>query len=155
MADEPIAGAQAASSAEGERRYVFRGDDNYCRGFVGRALGAEADTADIQNFAEHVLRKESSRTSRYTSFTTEIKVARRFTSAPDNRYVGKADMAILRDLEAQGSIRIWGPDQVYEVLKHGTKRLAKVADDVRTAMRRNSEILIEGQIPAGILQRAN
>jgi len=35
------------------------------------------------------------------------------------------------------------------------KKLAKQAADVRTAMRRNSEILIEGQIPAGVLEQAN
>jgi len=118
-------------------------------------LGGEADAADIQNFADHVLRKESNRTSRYVSFTKEIKVARRFTSAADNRYVSKADLAALRELEAQGVIRIWDPDQVQAALMAGPRKLAKQASDVRAAMKRNSEILVEGQIPAGVLERAN
>lgn len=136
-------------------RNIFRGDDDCRRGSVGRALGAEADAADIQNAADHVLRKESSLTSRYTSFTEEVKVARKFTSASDNRYVSKADMAALQDLEAQGVIRIWDSEQVYVELKGGPKKLAKQAADVRAAMNRNSEILIEGQIPEGILQPTN
>ncbi len=134
------------------RRFVFRGDDAYRGGTVGRALGAEADAADIQDFAEHVLRKESNRTSRYVSFTTEVKVARGFTSASDNRFVHKAELAVLQALVAQGVIRIWNPDQVAAALAEGRRKLAKQAADVRAAMERNSEILIEGQIPDGILQ---
>jgi hypothetical protein len=152
--EEAVAGAaaEAAENAEQQRNYIFRGDDNYRSGPAGRALGAEADAADIQNFADHVLRKESNRSSRYVSFPEEVKVARKFTSASDNRYVSKAEMAALRELEARGVIRIWDADQVYASLRAGPKKLAKQAADVRTAMRRNSEILIEGQIPAGILE---
>ena len=153
--DISSATTEAAAGAAKERNYVFRGDDNYRGGPVGRAMAAEADAADIQNVADHVLRKESSRSSRYTSFTEEVKVARKFTSAPDNRCVSKADLAALRELEVQGVIRIWDPDQGYAALRAGSKRLAKQAADVRAAMRRNSEILIEGQIPAGILERTN
>ena len=102
-----------------------------------------------------MLRKESNLTSRYTSFTEEVKVARRFTSASDNRYVSKAALAALRELEAQGVIRIWDPDQVDAALSAGPKKFAKQAADVRAAMIRNSEILIEGQIPAGILEQTN
>jgi hypothetical protein len=131
--------AEAASAAT-ERDYVFRGDDNYRGGPVGRALGAEADAADIQNIADHVLRKESSTTSRYTSFTEEVKVARKFTSAADGRYVSKADVAVLRDLEAAGVIEIWYPHQAYAALKAGPKKLAKQAADVRAAMTKNSEL---------------
>jgi hypothetical protein len=83
---------EAAETSAKERTYVFRGDDAYQGGPVGRALGAQADEADIQNFADHVLRKESNRASRYVSFTGEVKVARRFTSAPDNRNICKAEM---------------------------------------------------------------
>jgi hypothetical protein len=132
--------------------HIFRGDDNYRGGPVGRAFGADADAADIQNFADHVLRKESNRSSRYVSFTKEVKIARKFTSALDNRYVSKADLVVLRQLEANGIIRIWDADQVYSALREGPKKLAKQASDVRTAMRRNSELLIEGQIPAGTLE---
>jgi hypothetical protein len=143
-----------ATSGE-QRNYVFRGDDSYQGGPIGRPLGAEADAADIQNFADHVLRKESSRSSRYASFSEELKVARKFTSGPDNRFVCKAGMAALRELEAQGIVKIWDPDQVYEALRAGPKKLAKQAADVRAAMRRNGEILIEGRIPADVLERVN
>jgi hypothetical protein len=137
-----------------KRHYIFRGDDNYHGGTVGRKLGNEADIADIQDFADHVLRKETTRTSRYTSFTEEIKVARKFTSAADNRYVCKVAVSRLFELETQQVIRIWNPDQVFASMTEGPKKLAKQASDVRTAMNRNSEILIEGQIPTGILQQA-
>src|SRR5205823_2612320 len=95
VADEPAAetrAAEATATVGKKRNYVFRGDDHYRGGPLGRALGAEADTADIQNFADHVLRKESTRTSRYTSFTEEVKVARKFTTASDNRHVQKVEM---------------------------------------------------------------
>jgi len=93
--------------------------------------------------------------SRYASFTEEVRIARKFTSAPDNRYVCKADLAALREVEARGGIRIWNADQVYAALMEGPRKLAKQASDVRAAMKRNCEILIEGQIPVGILEQAN
>ena len=74
-ADEESGKEEAAYPAT-PRKYIFRGDDNYRGGPVGRALGAEADAADIQNIADHVLRKESNLSSRYTSFTEGAAVAR-------------------------------------------------------------------------------
>lgn len=138
-----------------DRHYLFRGDDHYRGGSAGKSFGDEADAADIQNFADHVLRKESNRSSRFISFTTETKIARRFTSAEDNRYVSKVAMARLRELETLGAIRIWTPDLVFQALNQGPKKLAKQAADVRASMRRNREILIEGQIPEGVLERVN
>jgi hypothetical protein len=137
-----------------ERAYLFRGDDAYQSGPVGLALGADADGADIQDFAEHVLRKETTRTSRYTSFTDEIKIARKFSKADDNRAVVKIELSRLRELESQGILRLWDADQVYDALKAGSKKLAKRAGDVRLAMKRNREVLIEGQIPAQWIQKA-
>jgi hypothetical protein len=102
-----------------------------------------------------VLRKESRRSSRYTSFTTETRIARRFTSASDNRFVRKVALAKLRELESHGIIKIWGPDAVYQALREGPKNLAKQAADVRAAMRRNREILIEGQVAEGVLELVN
>src|SRR5258708_7338811 len=96
-----------------DRHYVFRGDDDYDGGPVGLNLGTEADDAEIQNIADHVLRKEKKRTSRYTSFTEEVKVARKFTSPPDHQSVWKGEMSRLRDLDAQGMIRIWDADQAF------------------------------------------
>ncbi len=149
------AATEPTATSGKNRNYVFRGDDHYQGGPVGQALGAEADEADIQNFADHVLRKESNLSSRYASFAEEMKVARKFTCASDNRYVSRVEMAKLRELEAQEIIKIWDPDQVYEALTAGPRKLAKQAADVRAVMRRNREILIEGQIPARVLERAN
>lgn len=155
-ADEQEQTTIASETVEsGKGRYIFRGDDNYRGGSVGRALGSEADAAEIQDFAEHVLRKQSHRTSRYTSFTIETRIARKFTSAADHRFVRKAELIVLRDLEKQGVIKIWEAEQVYAVLKQGLKKLAKQAADVRMAMRKNREVLIEGRIPEGILQPTN
>lgn len=137
------------------RTYFFRGDDRYTGGYVGRALGTHADAADIQNPADHVLRKESSRSSRFTSFSLEVAVARKFTSASDNRCVIKVKVSSLEELESQGILRILNADRVFEILREGPRKYAKQAADVRTAMLRNCEILIEGQIPAELLERTN
>lgn len=118
----------------------------------GGASGAEADAADIQDFADHVLRKESRRTSRYTSFAAELRVARRFTSAADNRDVRKVEMAALRELEALGAIKVWHPEEVYDALKQGPGKHRKQAAGVRAAMVRNGEVLVEGQTPAVVLE---
>jgi hypothetical protein len=147
--------AEEAGAIAGKGGYLFRGDDNFSGGPVGRAFGTHADEADIQNFGDHVLRKESKQTSRYVSFTKEIKIARKFTSAADNRYVAKAAWSALRELDARGIIKVWEPDAVEAALREGPKRLAKQASDVRAAMTRNRELLIEGQIPAGTLERAD
>ena len=136
-----------------ERNYLFRGDDDYRGESIGLPLGDEADAAEIQDFVEHVLRKAKGRTSRYTSFSKEIKVACRFNSAADCRNVCKADLDRLRDLETQKTIRIWDPDQVFDALRNASRKLAKRAADVRTAMKRNCEMLIEGQIPVEIIQQ--
>jgi hypothetical protein len=137
------------------RNFIFRADDRYRGGSVGRAIGSEADAADIQNFVDHVLRKETRLSSRYTSFTQEVKIAQRFTSATDLRYVTKASMDVLQKLEEDGIIRMWDADLVFTSLRDGPRKLAKQAADVRTAMKRNCEILIEGQIPEGVLEPTN
>lgn len=151
--DEATIPSDTADSIE--YHYLFRGDDTFRGGAVGLSFGVEADAADIQDFADHVLRKESHRMSRYVSFTMETAIARKFTSAPDNRYVRKVEWAVLRDLEAQGVIKIWPPEAVYLALRQGPKKLARQAADVRAAMRKNRELLIEGQIHEGALQSTN
>jgi hypothetical protein len=148
---KPAEVQETIANLPGSARYLFREDDHYRGGQVGRALGPDADAADIQSFPDHVLRKESRLTSRFISFTTEMKIARKFTSAGDDRAIRKVESAKLRILESQGIIRIWDPNQVFDAMKVGPKKLAKQAADVRAAMRRNSEILIEGQIPAEVL----
>jgi hypothetical protein len=137
------------------RTNLFRADDFYRGGPGGSASGLEADSADIQDFIEHVLRKESNRTSRYVSFTEELKAARRFTLAPDQRHIRKVEWARLQDLASQGIIVIWDADRVYERLSQGSKKLAKKANDVRASMQRNSELLIEGQLSEELFERVN
>ncbi len=77
------------------------------------------------------------------------------TTASDNRFVRKAELTALRALEAKGEIRIWDPEPVAAALAAGPRKLAKRAADVRAAMVRNSESLIEGQIPGGVLSPTN
>ncbi len=150
-----VAERAATASTIPNRSYLFRGDDNYRGGTVGRALGAEADSSDIQSISDHVLRKESGITSRFTSFSEEVKVARKFTSSSDNRYVYRADLGLLRDLETAGTIRLWSPEDVYAMMKASNKKQSNQAADVRSTMVKNSEILVEGQIPESVLSRAN
>ncbi|HET6883340.1 MAG TPA: hypothetical protein VFI31_24535 [Pirellulales bacterium] len=138
-----------------DSHYVFRGNSHCRDGPIGRALGEDADGAEIQNGADHVLRKESRRASRYVSFTTELGIARKFTSVDDNRDVRKVKVAELQQLESAGIIRLFDPDAVYNQLVSQGPKLARQAADVRAAMRRNKELLIEGQIPAEIIERVN
>ena len=126
-------------------RYLFRADHRDRVGPVGRPLGPEADAADIQNLANHVLRKESRLSSRFRSSTTDVKIARKVASAPEGRFIRKAELAKLRALEAQGVIRLWDPDQVFEGMRDGPRKLAKQAADVRAATRRNRRVFKEGQ----------
>src|SRR5260370_35221349 len=95
--------------------YIFRGDKNYRRGPVGIPIDSEeAQAADIQNPADHVLRKEPGRTSIYTSFTARVSVAERFGEL---RWIIKAEVAVLRELEADGVIRLLLPSDAFERLR--------------------------------------
>lgn len=131
--------------------YVFRGDKNYRRTAVGVPLDSEAaQAADIQNPADHVLRKEPGRTSIYTSFTASLSVAERFSEL---RWIIKAEVAALRELEAEGVIRLLLPSDAYELLKASGRRLTNEAGPTRDYMLRNAEILVEGQVPAHIIRK--
>jgi hypothetical protein len=138
-------------SLHGQASYFFRGDEAYQGGAVGLPLGsAEAQAAAIQDPADHVLRKRSGVTSVYTSFTLKVSVARRFGGA--RQAVLKAEVAGLQRLEAGGVIKLIFPDGAYRLLQGMGKKAAKHAVATRDAMERNAEVLVEGQIPAGILQ---
>jgi hypothetical protein len=69
------------------------------------------------------------------------------------KYLFRAD--VLLDLEDRGIINIWTPAAVEAALSSGPKKLAKQTTDVKAAMIKNSEILIEGQIPPGSLEQVN
>ncbi len=88
---------RGASRGRNNGQYVFRGDRNYRPGSpVGIPL-AQASTAEIQTFYEHVLKKEG-QTSRYTSFTTSTRVASRFAGPGGMRHVKKAHISELEKL---------------------------------------------------------
>lgn len=73
----------------------------------------------------------------------------------DLRYVSKAKMEVLRFLESKGAVKIHTADSVYEAMMAGPKQFRKEASAVRDAMNRNSEVLVEGLIPEGVLNCAN
>lgn len=133
--------------------YLFRGDNDYRGGPIGLPLGPIADAAEIQSFEQHVLRKAYGISSRFVSFTTELKVARSFTARNDNRYVVKVLDFDLRTLEEGGTIRVWSPEAVFVAMRQRDRKVARQAADVRAAMIRNSEVLIEGEIPPEVVHR--
>jgi hypothetical protein len=139
-----------------EPSYLFRADDSYTTGApVGFELDSEeATTADIQNPLDHVLNKESGQTSIYVSFSNAISLPggggpRRFTK---KNKILKVAMEALQQLEAEGKIRIYNPEQVAEMIRQNPKKkISKQANNVKAAMEKNGEILIEGQIPGELI----
>ena len=139
-----------------EKSYLFRADDNYTKGDpVGFELASvDIQKAEIQDFKEHVLDKESGQTSRYVSFSTAIAIpggggSRRFTK---KNKIFKVALEALQNLEAEGKIRIYTPEKVAELIsQHPKKKIRNLANDVKTAMEKNGEIIIEGQIPGYLI----
>ncbi len=139
-----------------EKSYLFRADDNYTKGDpVGFELASvDAQEAEIQDFQEHVLDKESGQTSRYVSFSTAIAIpggggSRRFTK---KNKILKVALEALQNLEAEGKIMIYTPEKVAELIsQHPKKKIRNLANDVKTAMEKNGEIIMEGQIPGDLI----
>ncbi|MBF2064575.1 MAG: hypothetical protein IGS39_09175 [Calothrix sp. C42_A2020_038] len=135
-----------------EPSFLFRADDDYKMGNpVGFELDSEdAQQANIKSPLEHVLDKESGDTSIYVSFSTAIRMpggggAIKFTKK--NKMLKVASEA-LKQLEAEGKIKIYTPEQVAELISQNPKKkISKQANNVKAAMEKNGEILIEGQIP--------
>jgi hypothetical protein len=136
--------------------YLFRADDRYTLGDpIGFHLDSDAaQQADIQTPWEHVLDKEPGQTSRYVSFSQAIKLqsgggAQKFTKKGK---ILKLDWASLKDLEIQGKLRLCTSGQVAEMMEqHSKKKIRKQANNVKEAMEKNGEILVEGQIPGHLL----
>lgn len=139
-----------------EPSYLFRADDNYK---IGEPVGFELDSeqamaAEIQNPLDHVLNKESGQTSRYVSFSVAIAIkggggSGRFTKK--NKILKVATKA-LQELESEGTIRIYTPEQVGEIIRQNPKKkISKQANNVKSAMDKNGEILVEGQIPGALV----
>jgi hypothetical protein len=139
-----------------EPSYLFRADDNYKMGNpVGIELDSEeATTADIQNPLDHVLNKESEQTSRYVSFSNAITIKggggpKKFTK---KNKILKIAWEALQQLEAEGIIKIYTPEQVAEMVRQNPKKkISRQANNLKAAMEKNGEILIEGQIPGDII----
>lgn len=109
-----------------EPSYLFRADDNYKNGdSIGFELESEeAIKADIQNPMDHVFSKESGQTSKYISFSNAISIqggggAKKFTK---NNKIFKVSTKALQELEAEGKIRIYSPEQVAEIIRQNPKK---------------------------------
>jgi hypothetical protein len=139
-----------------EPSYLFRADDNYKIGDpVGLELDSEeATTADIQDPLDHVLNKESGQTSRYVSFSSAITIPggggpKKFTK---KNKILKAAWEAVQQLASDGKIRIYTPEQVAEMIRNNPKKkISKQANNVKVAMEKNGEILVEGQIPGNLI----
>ena len=143
-------------ASSSELSYLFRADDNYK---IGNSIGFELDSeeaiaADIQNPWVHVLDKESTQTSRYISFSSAIAIkggggSQKFTKK--NKII-KVLWEVLQQLKTNGKIRIYTPEDVAEIIsQHPKKKIRRKANDVKAAMEKNGEILIEGQIPGSVV----
>jgi hypothetical protein len=133
--------------------FVFRADDSYTSGPVGLPKGSkEALAAKIQTPLQHVLEKESDDTSRFVSFSVTRKGTLKFTKKGK---ILKAAWDALQKLKADGVIEILTPEDVKAMVAADPKKsVRKRANDVYQAMKKNDEILIEGQVPEELLQWA-
>jgi len=103
---------------------------------------------------DHVLNKKSGKSSRYVSFSTAISIPggggpKKITK---KNKILKAAWEALQQLASDGKIRIYTPEQVAEMIRQNPKRqISKQANNVKVAMEKNGEILIEGQIPGDLI----
>jgi hypothetical protein len=128
------------------------GPFSFWPGPIGRPIDpALPDAQRAQNAFDHVKQKIGPEESGLTSWTQESKIARDKFAGGDPRSVTKVSMEDLRQLEQQGKIKIYTPEDVETLLLNsGNKKLAKQASAIRQQMERNREILIAGEIPPGI-----
>jgi len=141
-----------------ENKKIFRGDDSYDGEDVGFGLNStNAESADIQTPWDHVSNKESTQSSRYTSFAEALHIkggggAAKFSNSGS---ILKVETNVLNELEKQGLIKIWTPDKVADLMKNsGIKKVIKEANNVKRQMINNGEVLIEGSIPKGVISLA-
>jgi hypothetical protein len=142
-----------------EPTYRFRGDDSYRTGDpIGFRLDSqESNNADIQAPWKHI-RKKSNQTSRFSSFSLTRSVRNpdgsiggpiKFTKS--NKII-KVPWQALQKLEAEGKIKIYEPEDIADLMHNNHKRKVKMqANNVKAAMQKNQEILVEGQIPADLI----
>ncbi len=127
---------------------AFRGDDTYKGGDLGIPMGGNAD---IKTPWEHVRRPSSGETSLFTSFSGTRGKVLKFTKKGK---VFKVSLEDLKKLELENMIKMHTPDLVRDLMKNsGNKRLKKDANNVFEIMRKNNEMLIEGQIPGSFIKQ--
>lgn len=147
----PEAEAEQASKSG---RYIFRGDDEYRGGSLGFGIASkQAFEADIQTPWEHVSKKESYQTSRYISFSERIRMSgnRGAIFFTKKRIIIKVSWDTIKQLESQGTIKVYTPADVESIMLQQKRKISKRAQAVRDEMEKNGEILIEGQLPEEIL----
>jgi hypothetical protein len=137
------------------RSYLFRADDRY---ILGDSIGFELDSntaqnAEIQTPWVHVLDKEPGQTSRFVSFSDRINLpsggAQKFSKKGK---ILKVSLEAVQELENRGKLRTYTPTQVAERMDQDPKKkIRKQANNVKEAMEKNGEILVEGQIPGNLL----
>lgn len=152
------------AEAQKAKSYLFRGDGLYQLGDgIGFELdSSEADAADIQTPWEHVQDKKPGQSSRYTSFATTLKSAKKFAEAIIEQQgkkvikksqILKAALDMLEQLQTQGVIRIYTPEDVAAKMSvHEEKAVRNNSKNIYKNMTKNDEVLIEGQIPGEILK---
>jgi hypothetical protein len=131
---------------------LFRGDDSYKQGDpVGWKIGSpEWENAKIQTPWEHVnnnLPEPSSQKSRFTSFAQKVDDAITFTDK------GKVLKIRLKDLQEVEGIEIYTPERVKQMMKDASMK-SKEINAIYNQMIGNSEILVEGEIPASLISLA-
>lgn len=111
---------------------------------------------------EHVQDKRPGQSSRYTSFATTLKSAKKFAEAVieqqgkkviKNSQIFKAAWEAIEELQIQGAIRTYTPEDVRAIMSvHKEKKVRDNSKNIYKNMTKNDEVLIEGQIPGELLK---
>jgi len=132
-------------------RFIFRGDDAYEGGNIGKSLSGDVNVLEI---IQHIQQKKTG--NPFVSFSTK-----RATGSHDCRGAGFFGKTILKVgiddinyLVKNGAIRVISPDDAFDIISNYPKKKVNVlAGSVRRNMQRNNEMLIAGQIPARVIRR--
>lgn len=132
----------------GLSKFVFRGDDGYSSGDpIGVPLGSDqANNAAIQKPWDHVQDRDKG-DSKFTSFAEEQKNAAKFGDT-----VVKVSKEDLDRLEKEGQIKVLTPEKVKEMMEAEGKSKSEI-NGVMQDMKKNKEVLVEGQIPADAVKK--
>ena len=134
--------------------YLFRGDKNYKGGSVGVPKDREITAEDI---IDHVKQTKTGNPAKSFSTKRSKGTANDAGAAKfgGENSVYKVKKKELKKLQESGDIRIITPDEAYKILKnHPDPKIQKRAGDIRQNMKRNNEVLIQGEIPSNVYQKA-